>query len=161
MSDAGIVRALLGAAIRDPWTDSLRIVDGGLFVESIDVDLPGLLAHLKPLDRAHGWAMTTDAVSRVAGGGIEAVLQGHRLLSADLHRAEDDVTTTIRSEGARYRIRTIRPGPGAGLLVKRRLIAIDGGWIAYQTAWEPVDGRLVVGITRFVGFEGNDGEDRR
>lgn len=161
MTDAEIVRMVLEAAIREGGADRALIAEGTLAVECDVVDREALPDVLARLGTDRGWITTTDAVSRGSGQDASIVATEHRILSADFHRGDADVTTVIRSHGDRYQVRTIRPQAGPGVLVTRRLVALDGGWLRYQTAWEPVDGRLVAGTTRFLGFEDDERGDRR
>lgn len=155
MNDAEIV----GAILRDEDVRPPAIVDGRLTITARLVDRRELVEELSACGAACGWVTTTGAVARIRPGEAGRFAAGERILSADLYRAADDSTVIIRAEGDRWRVRRACPGPGPGLLVTRRWIALDGGYLRYQTAWSPDEtGALAAGLTRFVGFD--DGGDR-
>lgn len=150
MTDAALLAAVLAdAGVRGP-----EVKDGRLDVTSCEVDLEGLTSKLGELLTAAGWVTTTDAVARVRQGEAPSLARGARIVSADLHRATDDVTVTIRAIGRRWRVRSFLPVSGdGGVLLTRRFVALDGGTLRYQTAWAPgPDGALAPITTRFVGF---------
>ena len=150
MSSAEMVRAIL----EDEHVQSPRIVDGAFAIKSRLVDRRELIEELAAWNDACGWVTTTGTVSRIGPGEAARLADGERILSADLHRSGDDATAIIRSEGNQWRFRTVHSSAGEGLLVTRRWIALDGGYLRYQTAWNLDDGgALSAGVTRFVGFD--------
>jgi len=141
-------------AVKGPIIDS-----GCLVVESQRLSLEQLNQTLSELGELQGWLSTTQQVLTI--DGVLPALT-HRILQADLYKAEQDLTLVIRPDGDSYSLRKIRRSndPG-GILVTRAYLSIGGDHkLRYETAWQSLQSGMIAGsvgllpgVTRFKGFE--------